>query len=301
MRTLRCRLLISLFTLEADFLTTVKQYHTALIVDKKVGTGLYKPRSSLAESIEVHPMKLTNCVLAFALVLACLIGCKSGRTSTSSGVGNNDGSKNSNSTSSTTSTAPTPDIGGKYSVSGSNPGGTIYKGTLEVIKRGDVYQFRWNAGEQYDGVGVASGNIVAVAFASGANGKGCGVIDYTIQGDGTLDGKWGYWGVNEAGSERATRSSGSGLVGEYDATGKNPDGKEYKATLTVEPAVNLYRFLWSNNTEGLGIKRGDNIAVGIGGARCGFVTYEIQSDGTLDGIWGGYGTEKTGTEKATKQ
>ncbi len=72
-------------------------------------------------------------------------------------------------------------------------------------------------------------------------------------------------------------------------------------TLTVEPAVNLYRFLWSNNTEGLGIKRRKNIAVGIGGARCGFVTYEIQSDGTLDGIWGGYGSEKTGTEKATKQ
>ncbi len=186
-------------------------------------------------------------------------------------------------------------------MSGNNPSGTVYKGTLDVINRGDVYQFRWNAGEQYDGVGVANGNIVAVAFASGANGKGCGVIDYAIESDGTLDGKWGYWGVNEAGSERATRTSGSGLVGKYEATGKNPDGKEYKATLTVEPAVNLYRFLWSNNTEGLGIKRGDNVAVGIGGSRCGFVTYEIQSDGTLDGIWGGYGTEKTGTEKATKQ
>jgi hypothetical protein len=293
--------LIFFFTLETDFLATVvNQYHTALIVDKKVGTGLYNPRSSLAESIEVTPMKLTDCVFALALVLTCLIGCKSGRTSTGGSGGNNDVPKNSNGTAGTTSTAPTPDISGKYNVSGSNPTGTVYKGTLEVIKRGDVYQFRWNAGEQYDGVGVANSNIVAVAFAS-ANGKGCGVIDYAIQSDGTLDGKWGYWGVNESGSERATRTSGSGFVGEYDATGKNPDGKEYKATLTVEPAVNRYRFVWSNNTEGLGIKRGDNIAVGIGGSRCGFVTYEIQSDGTLDGIWGGYGTEKTGTEKATKQ
>ena len=244
-------------------------------------------------------MKLTNTVLAFTLVLACLIGCKSGRTSTGSSPGNVDAPKNTGSAS--TTTPPTPDIAAKYNVSGNNPSGTVYKGTLDVIKRGDVYQFRWNAGEQYDGVGVANGNIVAVAFASGANGKGCGVIDYAIESDGTLDGKWGYWGVNEAGSERATRTSGSGLVGKYEATGKNPDGKEYKATLTVEPAVNLYRFLWSNNTEGLGIKRGDNVAVGIGGSRCGFVTYEIQSDGTLDGIWGGYGTEKTGTEKATKQ
>jgi hypothetical protein len=246
-------------------------------------------------------MKLTNGLLVFSLALVSVLGCKSGN-STSGGPGSNEAPKNtSTATNTSTTTRVTPDIGGKYNVEGSNPTGTVYKGTLEVIKRGDVYQFRWNAGEQYDGVGVANGNIVAVAFANGTNGKGCGVIDYVIQSDGTLDGKWGSWGVNESGSERGTRTSGSGLAGEYDATGKNPDGKEYKAKLTVEPAVNLYRFLWSNDTEGLGIKRGDNVAVGIGGSRCGFVTYEIQSDGTLDGIWGGYGTDKTGIEKATKQ
>jgi hypothetical protein len=71
--------------------------------------------------------------------------------------------------------------------------------------------------------------------------------------------------------------------------------------ITVEPASNLYRFVWSNNTDGVGIKRGDNIAVGIGGSRCGFVMYEVMSDGTLDGIWGGYGSDQTGTEKATKR
>jgi hypothetical protein len=254
-------------------------------------------------------MKLSSSLLVFSLAIVCTAGCKAGKTSNGNSS-NSDAPKNSNtsstsSTSTTTTTttaAVTPDIAGKYDVEGANPTGTTYKGTLDVIKRGDVYQFRWNAGEQYDGVGVANGNIVAVAFASGANGKGCGVIDYVIQSDGTLDGKWGSWGVNEAGTERATRTSGSGLVGEYEATGKNPDGKDYKAKLTVEPAVNnIYRFLWSNDTEGLGIKRGENIAVGIGGTRCGFVTYDIKSDGTLDGIWGGYGTEKTGTETATKQ
>jgi hypothetical protein len=139
-----------------------------------------------------------------------------------------------------------------------------------------------------------------VAFANGENGKGCGVVDYEIKGDGALDGKWGYWGTNEAGTEKATRTGGSGLEGDYDATGQNPNGKAYKATLSVEPAGNLYRFVWSNNTDGVGIKQGTNIAVGIGGKRCGFVAYEIRPDG-LEGIWGGYGTDKTGTEKATKQ
>lgn len=241
--------------------------------------------------------------LAFALLIACVIGCKSSGSSTSSTTSKTDARKNANSTTTTNASAPAPvpDIAGKYNVIGSNPNGTGYKGTLEVIARGDVYQFRWNAGTQYDGVGVANSNVVAVAFASGANGKGCGVVDYNISGDGALDGKWGYWGVNEAGTEKATRTNGSGLEGEYDATGKNPDGKEYKAKLTVEPAGNLYRFVWSNNSDGVGIKQGNNVAVGIGGAHCGFVAYEIRSDGTLDGIWGGYGSDKTGTEKATKQ
>jgi hypothetical protein len=247
------------------------------------------------------------CLIAFALLVAFVIGCKMSSSSSSSTSGSNtndksDTSKTSSSSStSSASTAPAPDIAGNYNVVGSNPNGGSYKGTLEVITRGDVYQFRWNAGTQYDGVGVQNGKIVAVAFANGPNGKGCGVVDYDIAGDGSLNGKWGYWGTNEAGTESATRNSGTGLTGEYDATGKNPSGTQYKARLTVEPAGNLYHFVWSNNTDGVGIKRGDNVAVGIGGSRCGFVMYEVQSDGTLDGMWGGGGSDKTGTERATKQ
>jgi len=170
-----------------------------------------------------------------------------------------------------------------------------------VITRGDVYQFRWNAGSQYDGIGIQNGKIVAVAYTTGANGEGCGVVDYDIRGDGSLTGKWGYWGKNEAGTEDATRTRGSGLTGEYEGMGKNPNGTSYKVKISVEPAGNLYRFVWSNNTDGFGIKRGSNVAVGIGGSRCGFVMYEVKSDGSLDGVWGGGGSDKTGTEKAIKQ
>lgn len=246
--------------------------------------------------------------IAMALLATIALGCN---LSKSSSTGSTISSSNNNASNSTASSkpsstssstaAPAPNIAGKYNVTGSNPNGGNYKGTLEVIARGDVYQFRWNAGTQYDGVGIQNANIVAVAYANGSDGKGCGVVDYDIRDDGALDGKWGYWGVNEAGTESATRTSGSSLEGEYDATGKNPDGKQYKAKLTVEPAGNLYRFVWSNNTDGVGIKRGNNVAVGIGGSRCGFVTYQVQSDGTLDGIWGGGGSDKTGTEMATKQ
>jgi hypothetical protein len=240
--------------------------------------------------------------LAFALFITLVLGCKSTQTSTSKeDASRSSDNSNSTNTTSRTSSATTPDIAGKYNITGSNPAGGQYKGTLEVITRGDVYQFRWTAGTQYDGVGIQNGNMIAVAFANGADGKGCGVVDYDIGSDGSLNGKWGYWGVNDAGTETATRTSGSGLAGEYDATGKNPDGKQYQSHLTVESAGDLFHFSWSNNTDGVGIKRGNNIAVGIGGQRCGFVVYQAQSDGSLDGIWGGGGSDKTGTEKATKQ
>jgi hypothetical protein len=244
-----------------------------------------------------------------ALALGCNLSKTSSNNSSTTSASNDNKATNSSSSpaansqdhSKSATPAPKPDIAGKYNITGTNPDGGSYKGTMEVITRGDVYQFRWDAGSQYDGVGVQNGNIVAVAYTTGSNGKGCGVVDYDIQGDGTLDGKWGYWGTNEMGTETAMRTGGSSLAGEYDATGKNPDGKQYKAKLTVEPAGNLYHFVWSNNSEGVGIKRGSNVAVGIGGARCGFVTYQVQSNGSLDGIWGGGGSDKTGTENAMKQ
>lgn len=235
-------------------------------------------------------------VSALALLVACVLGCsKSSDDGPKPPANDNSGSANQ------TSTTTTPDIAGNYAVTGTNENGSPYKGALEVIKRGDVYQFRWNAGTQYDGVGVPNGNVVSVAFTVGSDGKGCGVVNYELVGDDTLDGKWGYWGVNESGTEKATRTSGSGLSGNYDATGKNPDGSGYKSTLVIAQLGGGYKFDWSNNASGFGVRRGSNLSVGIGGGRCAFVAYEIKTDGTLDGIWGGYGGTKTGTERATKK
>ena len=240
-------------------------------------------------------------VIAFILFVVAVIGCKSSSNPNTSSQSSQSTSSNTNSSSSNKPAPPMhANIAGKYTITGTNPNGSTYRGALEVIEHGDVYQFRWNAGNQYDGVGVVNGDVVAVAFANGPNGTGCGVVDYNIQGDGSLIGRWGYWGKDEAGTENATRTNGTALEGEYDASGRNPNGTTYQAKITVEPAGNLYRFVWSNNTDGVGIKQDDNVAVGIGGARCGFVAYQIKSN-SLEGIWGGYGSDRTGTEKATKQ
>ena len=233
-------------------------------------------------------------LVAVALLFVCAIGCtKSGGDVTKT--------EPANSNTANEVVGPTPDIAGDYSVTGTNEDGSPYKGALKVIKHGDVYQFRWDAGKQYDGIGVPNGNVVAVAFTEGSDGKGCGVVSYQLLSNGTLDGKWGYWGRDEMGTETATRTSGSDLSGDYNATGKNPNGSPYKAELSIKPNAGGYQFAWSNGSSGFGIKQGKAVSVGIGGPRCAFVAYEIKPDGTLDGVWGGYGTSKTGTEKATKK
>jgi hypothetical protein len=191
-------------------------------------------------------------------------------------------------------------IGGQYRVVGTNPNGDRYSGSLEVSAHGNVYEFRWNAGRQYNGIGVKNGRVVAVAFANGTDGSGCGVINYKIMTDGTLDGIWGNWGIDSSGTEKAKHVSGRGIEGNYTATGTNPGGTVYQANISVRAAGRLYKFAWSNNSEGFGIRLGDNIAVGFGGEQCGFVAYQLMPDGSLDGVWGGAG-QQTGTEKATKQ
>lgn len=234
-------------------------------------------------------------VLALGLLVASVLGCSR------AGADENKAKPAESNSEPVAAIANAADIAGDYEIVGTNEDGSPYKGALKVIRHGDVYQFRWDAGKQYDGVGIPNGNAVAVAFTGGTDGQGCGVVIYQALAGGTLDGKWGYWGVNEMGTEKASLKTGSALNGDYNVTGKNPNGNGYTAQLSVAPRSGGYQFAWTNGASGFGIKQGNNVSVGIGGPRCAFVAYEIKSNGVLDGVWGGYGSEKTGTEKATKK
>lgn len=224
---------------------------------------------------------------------------------------NDSGTSNSTATNSGSQTSSSPaastpkDISGNYDASGTNVNGAgSYKASLVVTPHDDVYQFSWSSGSNsYDGVGVMTDNAVAVSYTDGSNGKGCGVVLYKISSDGSLDGKSGYWGVNNAESEKATRTSGTDLEGKYDISGKNPEGKDYKGTLEVKKDGEGYSFAWNvgGSLTGFGVRTGDKVAVGFGGKQCSFVSYEVKSDGTLDGKWGGQGAKSFGTEVAKKK
>lgn len=239
-------------------------------------------------------LRLVRTIGPFALLVIAALGC--GRLQSVE-----EGSPGATTTSASTS----DDLTGSYNITGTNEGGSgAYSGTLSVTKRGDVYQFTWDtAGKKFDGVGVRTANTVAVAFAEGEHGAGCGVILYRIGEGGTLDGTAGYWGTNASETETAVRTRGTSLEGIYDVKGTNTAGQPYAGTLAVNRSGAGYTFSWSAGSafEGFGIRQADKVAVGLGGNKCGFVIYEIGRGGTLEGKWGGYGSRSVGTEVARKK
>ena len=77
---------------------------------------------------------------------------------------------------------PKPDIAGKYNITGINPDGAAYKAQWSDHAATSISL--WDAGSQYDGVGVQNGNIIAVAFTTGKQQRlRCGRLRYS--GDGT--------------------------------------------------------------------------------------------------------------------
>lgn len=242
-----------------------------------------------------------------SLSLACKFSAGTSETNTGSAPANTTATPTTNASSNTISNVSTPakNIAGNYQISGTNVEGLgAYKGYLTVTERGEVYQFSWDvAGKNYDGVAVQTDNSVAVSYTEGTDGKGCGVVLYKINSDGSLDGKAGYWGNNNSENEKATRTKGTDLAGEYEVKGTNPDGKEYKNQLSITPSGPAYLFKWTgdNTLEGVGIRQGNFVTAGFGGKQCAFVSYELKPDGSLDGKWGGLGTTTFGSEKATKK
>jgi hypothetical protein len=98
-------------------------------------------------------------------------------------------------------TAAGDDLAGAYRVAGRNPDGSPYDGELNVIRRGEVYQFSWKIPTEFDGVGVEQDDHVTVGWG----GASCGVAQYLVQPTGDLRGLLGAFGQNRAGRETAQR------------------------------------------------------------------------------------------------
>jgi hypothetical protein len=254
---------------------------------------------------------LTTAFLTIAILALLALGCSQAdeKSSNNSNNGNSNDNKNTS-----TSSSPTPepskekdnDVAGNYSVTGKNMTGQSYDGDLTIRKQDEVYQFSWSVGgSSYDGVGVRDGNLIAVGYGAGENGKGCGAAIYKRTGDKTLEGKLGGWGINKVGTQTAILLKESKEGGVFSVIGTDTDGSGYKGELFVaDSKTDVYHFAFAENGKakyiGTGIKVGDYFGAGMGVKQCGYVVYDIKSD-RLEAAWGVIGNDKLGTEIAKRK
>lgn len=208
------------------------------------------------------------------------------------------------------SPSPTPApservISGAFKVTGADENGVApYSGVLNVVPKGDVYEFRWalTKGSRM-GTGVQMGDAAGVSFATTGGGNGCGVVVYKIAPDGTLDGRIARWGESSFALEKATRTEGRGFVGKYAVTGTTVDGKPYSGTLAITKNGGGYLLEWKTDKAqvAFGTWQGSVAAASFGGRQCSFALYSILSNGNLEGHWGSPATVTVGTETANRQ
>jgi len=78
------------------------------------------------------------------------------------------------------------DISGTYSMHGTNPSGTTYRGSVTIRRDGNRYRFAWliASGDTYQGIGILNGRTVVVDW-----GQKYPVI-YNVGPNGVLTGTW---------------------------------------------------------------------------------------------------------------
>jgi hypothetical protein len=100
--------------------------------------------------------------------------------------------------------AAAQDVGGRYVVQGTGFNGAAYGGEAEITVISDVTcKIEWNTGGQIsEGICMRSGNVFAAAYVISEH---AGMIIYTINGDGSMQGQWTIAGSDGVGTETLYR------------------------------------------------------------------------------------------------
>jgi hypothetical protein len=101
--------------------------------------------------------------------------------------------------------APAQEVGGRYAVEGSNPGGSgTYRGFVQIRgTSGDQCTIRWDIQNTpaSDGFCMRQGDVFVAAYRLGS---AIGLVTYRLENDGVLDGTWTISGKQGVGKERLT-------------------------------------------------------------------------------------------------
>lgn len=91
-------------------------------------------------------------------------------------------------------------IGGTYAVEGRSFDGSVYRGQAEILLTSDyTCRIRWVTGGQVsEGICMRQDGVFAAAYILAER---VGMVIYTVNPDGTMQGTWTVDGVNAVGSE----------------------------------------------------------------------------------------------------
>src|SRR5258707_13714010 len=78
-------------------------------------------------------------------------------------------------------------VGGKYRGTGTNPNGSAYTGTAEIIPSGDSRRMSWNVVGAWKGICMLSNKSLAPTYR---NGNTYGLVRYELRPNAVLNGRW---------------------------------------------------------------------------------------------------------------
>lgn len=95
------------------------------------------------------------------------------------------------------------DIGGSYTVEGTNHNGSTYEGTAEITLTSDTTcEIHWVTGStESHGICSRNNNAFAAAYVLGDS---IGLVIYKVNADGSMEGLWTIQGEGGTGTERLT-------------------------------------------------------------------------------------------------
>ena len=98
--------------------------------------------------------------------------------------------------------ASAQNVGGKYTVQGTNFDGSPYSGTATITRSSNsTCRMHWETGSTSDGICMLANASLAAAYKMG---DAVGLVLYDVQSDGTLKGVWTIADKSGAGTETLT-------------------------------------------------------------------------------------------------
>ena len=101
------------------------------------------------------------------------------------------------------SAATAQDIGGNYTVEGTNLDGSSYQGTAEIkLTSGTTCEIYWTTGPSTSqGICMRNGNAFSAGYVLG---DAIGLVIYLVEDDGSMEGLWTIAGQDGSGTENLT-------------------------------------------------------------------------------------------------